>query len=393
MEQYVRVRGKRRVEAIAAAITASGGVVVRAPDPSIAPFEFEVRLPDGKHLNLICYAFTANKYAQEGRPADEHRLQVKYGSDFKRPHDIYIDPTQRRTTLFFGVHEAEDLFIAVDPAMHNPTWFSRSIEFKDHHVRGSLRTGWLGWDRERVASGRRRVLPQESFSTEALLGFTPKHFLTYASFERVATAMETGERLLLIKNIGDDLKRGGTASSIISARLDLVGPATAEHKLLTQFDLPIADLLDLIADNPRLKTAVRGGVAERHLQTVLKQMSGVTDIQKINLDGQPDFELKFRRKPLRIECKNVSPETTRGLPRVDFQKTRAGKGDPCSRYYSSDQFEVLAACIHPVTGTWDFRFFLTRNLAPHKTCGGKLADRVLVGPTWAPDLAGLYSAG
>ncbi len=390
MERYEGVRGQKRVEAIAAAIEASGGKVVRAPSPSVAPFEFEVQLPDGKQLKLVCYAFTANKYDQKGRPFDEHRLQVKYGSDFTRLHDIYIDRKRAKTTLFFGVHDDKDLFIAVDPAMHNPTWFSRSIEFKENDVEVALKSGWHGWDRDRVANGRRRVLPQESLATEALLAFTPKHFLTYALFERIATGMETGERLLLIKNIGDDLRQGGSAQSLVTTRIDLVAPTSAEHKLLTQFGLPVDQILDLIAENPRLHTAVRGGVAERHLQLVLKTMRGVTDIQKINEDGKPDFAIKFRRQPLRIECKNVSPDTTRGLPRVDFQKTRAAKGNPCSRYYSAEQFEVLAACIFPVTGSWDFKFCLTKTLPPHKKCVGKLGDRVLV-DGWAPDLPTLLT--
>jgi hypothetical protein len=390
MERYERVRGRQRVDAICAAIEASGGKIVRAPSPNVAPFEFEVRLADGKRLHLICYAFTANKYGQTGRPLDEHRLQVKYGSDFKRPHDIYIDPNRARITLFFGVHDSEDLFIAADPAMHNPTWFSRSIEFKEVDVEAALESGWHGWDRDRVSSGRRRVLPQESLATEALLAFAPKHFLTYALLERIATGMETGERLLLIKNIGDDLRQGGSAKSLVTTRIDLVAPTSAEHKLLTQFGLPIDQILDLIAENPRLHTAVRGGVAERHLQLTLQMMRGVTNIQKITEDGKPDFAIKFLRQRLRIECKNVSPDTTRGLPRVDFQKTRAAKGNPCSRYYSADQFEILAACIYPITGNWDFRFCLTKTLPPHRKCAGKLGDRVLV-DGWAPDVPTLLS--
>lgn len=390
MERYEGVHGRERVEAIAAAIEASGGQIVRTASPSVAPFEFEVLLPDGKQLKLVCYAFTANKYDQEGRPLDEHRFQVKYGSDFTRLHDIYVDPKRAKITLFFGVHDDEDLFIAVDPAMHKPTWFSRSIEFKENDVEVALKSGWHGWDRDRVATGRRRVLPQESLATEALLAFTPKHFLTYALFERIATGMETGERLLLIKNIGDDLRQGGSARKLVATRIDLVAPTSAEHKLLTQFGLPVDQILDLIAENPRLHTAVRGGVAERHLQLVLKTMRGVSDIQKINEDGKPDFAIKFLRQPLRIECKNVSPNTTRGLPRVDFQKTRAAKGNPCSRYYSADQFEVLAACIYPVTGNWDFKFCLTETLPPHKKCAGRLGDRVLV-DGWAPDLPTLLT--
>lgn len=377
------------MDAIAAAIEQSGGQIVQAPSPSVAPFEFDVRLPDGKPLSLVCYAFTANKYRQEGRPLDEHRLQVKYGSEFHRPHKIYIDPEGAKTTLFFGVHDDEDLFIAVDPALHNPTWFSSSIEFKHADVKRALKTGWYGWERDRVHRGRRRVPPQMSLTSEALLAFTPQHFLTYALFERVATGIETGERLILINDIGDDLRRGMGARSIVSTRLDLVTPASTEHKLLLQFGLSVDQLLDLVAENPRLHTAVRGGVAERHLQVVLERTPGVTAVQKINLDGQPDFAIKYRRGPLRIECKNVSPKKgPHGLPRVDFQKTRAAKGNPCSRYYAASQFEVLAACIYPVTQRWDFRFCLTTTLLPHKKCPGKLSDRVLV-DGWAEDLPSL----
>jgi hypothetical protein len=389
MDRYQGVHGRTRVEAIASAIEASGGQVTRAPSPSVAPFEFEATHSDGKLLKLVCYAFTANKYDQEGRPVDEHRMQVKYGSDFKRLHDIYIDPKRNKITLFFGVHEDNDLFVAVDPAMHHPTWFSSSIEFKEADVRRALKVGWHGWDRDRIQRGRRRVLPQESLTSEALRGFTPKHFLTYALFERIATGMETGDRLLLIKDVGDDIRSGRAARRLIETRN--VTETAAEHELLKQFGLPIDQVLDLIAENPRLKTAVRGGVAERHLQLVLERTKGLTNIRKINEDGQPDFSTKFRRDPVRIECKNVSPERTRGLPRVDFQKTRAAKGDACSRYYSASQFEVLAACIQPLTGEWDFQFTLTKTLASHKKCPDKLSDRVLVDDDWPSDLLTLLS--
>lgn len=390
MERYQNVRGRKRVEAITAAIEASGGRVLRAPSANVAPFELEVQLPDGKPLKLVCYAFTANKYGQEGRPDDEHRFQIKYGSDFTRLHDVYVDPKRRAVTLFFGVHEEENLFIAVDPAMHNPTWFSSSVEFKTKDVEAALEGGWHGWDRERVPNGRRRILPQESLATEALLAFKPEHFLTYVQFERVATGMDTGERLLLISNIGDDLRRGG-ARTVASTRLDLVAPSSVEHRLLAQFGLPVDQVLDLIAANPRLHTAVRGGVAERHLQLALEDTPGVKGLQKINRDGEPDFALTFRRLRIRIECKNVSPELTRGLPRVDFQKTRAAKGDPCSRYYAASQFEVLAACIYPTSGEWDFRFCLTSSLKEHKKCVGKLSDRVLVEDSWPEDLPTLLT--
>jgi hypothetical protein len=227
-----------------------------------------------------------------------------------------------------------------------------------------------------------------SLTSEALLAFTPEHFLTYALFERVATGIDTGERLILISDIGDDLRRGGGTQRTAATRLALVKPSSTEHKLLAQSRLTIDELLDMIVANPRLHTAVRGGVAEQHLFALLERTPGVTGLKKLSLDGQPDFSLHYRRRPLRIECKNVSPNTRNGLPRVDFQKTRAAKGDPCSRYYASSQFEVLAACIYPVTRCWEFRFHLTKTLQEHKKCPGKLADIVLV-DGWAEDLPSL----
>lgn len=86
-----------------------------------------------------------------------------------------------------------------------------------------------------------------------------------------------------------------------------------------------------------------------------------------------------------IECKNVLARTQQGLPKVDFQKTRASKADPCSRYYKPTQFQVLAACLHPITSQWDFRFAPTGTLAPHPKCVGRLASNVLV-KAWQDDL-------
>ena len=69
-------------------------------------------------------------YMQGGRPSDEHRFPVKCGSNFKRHYVTLIDPIRDKKTLFLGVYLDEGLFIGLDPAMHNPTWFSLSIEFK-----------------------------------------------------------------------------------------------------------------------------------------------------------------------------------------------------------------------------------------------------------------------
>ncbi|MGH9384339.1 MAG: hypothetical protein ACRD2N_08660, partial [Vicinamibacterales bacterium] len=129
MERYRVVRRGAIVERIQDALKRSGANVLQSADPRTAPFEFVIRTPTGETLDLVCYAFTANEYRQGGRPPDEHRFQIKYGSDFDRYHNIFIDPEGHKVTLMFGVHVERGLFIAVDPRMHTPTWFSSSVEF------------------------------------------------------------------------------------------------------------------------------------------------------------------------------------------------------------------------------------------------------------------------
>lgn len=409
MEQY-KVRGSVRSNAVCRAIEASGGTVLKRGEPNVAPFELTVKLPDGDVVDLVCYAFTANKYKQKNRPKGEHRFQVKYGSDFHRSHDLFIDPTRRKITLFFGVHDRLKLFIAADPAMHNPTWFSSSVEFKQHHLEKALDSGWYGWERHRVARGRRRVTPtlsvknpekalrleqkerreaETDLRNEVLLAFRPEQFLTYAGLERMATGLDPGERLLLIRSMLPQVKK---------ARRGYVSPKEMEHLLLKQFEISASDLLDLINENLRLRTAVRGGVAEFHLERALRSTSGIVNVIRVKEDGTPDFEVTFRGRVFRIECKNVGPDLVRGLPSVDFQKTRAAKGDPCTRYYQRSQFEVLAACIHPITKSWEFRFRATKELPlrgevsrKRKTktsqdCPDRLSEHVFVEETWDRDL-------
>jgi hypothetical protein len=89
---------------------------------------------------------------------------------------------------------------------------------------------------------------------------------------------------------------------------------------------------------------------------------------------------------LTIECKNVLRKTDReGLARLDFQRTRAAKSDPCSRYYSPKDFDVVAACLHAVTERWEFQFAPTIRLDPHAKCPGKLSSNVHLDERWSTD--------
>jgi hypothetical protein len=375
-ERYSVTRKKPILAAITEALEASGARIISAPSPKIAPFEFVIETPQGKRFDLLCYAFFANKYEQGKRPRDEHRLQVKYGSEFKREHHIFIDPTRERITLMFGVHLREKLFIAVDPAMHNPTWFSRSLEFKTPDLEAAKASGWHGWERDRSTVRRKLLIPQQSNETEILLGFTAEHFLRYIEFEKVATGFDAGERLLLLENMRD------------------WSPKTAlEHRLERLFGLKAHEILDVISGAFRLEVAVRGSVAEHHLGKHLRKVDGMSEVHSIDEDGKPDFRVIYRGAPYTVECKNVLRKLARGVPRVDFQKMRASK-TPCTRYYERQAFDVLAACLHPVTTRWEFQFCCTSKLAPHPKCEGRLSEKVIVaGDIWTPKIGALLDGG
>ena len=366
MRRYSVSRREPIVRFITAALERGGARIVSPPDPSRAPFEIAIRTPAGEDLELICYAFLANKYRQRNRPSDEHRFQVKYGSDFRGYHRLYIATSPNRVTLMFGVHLEEGLFIACDPAMHEWTRFSRSIEFKTHHVKRARASGWLAWERDRSQGRRHAPPPIEDARTEVLLAFQPERFLQYVAFEQVASGMDAGERLLLADKIGSTP----------------APPQALVHPMERELGLSAHQILDMIGGAFRLKAAVRGSAAEHHLGEYLRSVPGVTKVRAIDEDGRPDFEVVVRRRAILIECKNVLRRlTTAGLPRVDFQKTRASKKDPCSRYYKPTQFDVLAACLHPITERWEYRFASTATLPSHPRCPGHLSSQVTVSPS------------
>ena len=59
------------------------------------------------------------------------------------------------------------------------------------------------------------------------------------------------------------------------------------HDLEIEFDLLADDILDAIVERRRCLTAVRGAVAERHLQLILEDVFGSDNVVLIDRDGQP----------------------------------------------------------------------------------------------------------
>lgn len=349
----------------------AGAEILEEPGPGIAPFEYVIRTAQGERIRLIAYIFRATKYHpgdKRERPEDEHRFQIKYGSDFDSYHWLELPRPQDSSTvtLFIGVHLEAGILVGCDPVMHNPTWFSKSVEFKDEQIAFASERGWYGWERARLESGRRkRELPLLDYRTETVIAFTPENLLRYIELERVATGLDPGERLLL-------------------AEMPLGEP---RDDLEVELGLSAGEILDMIQRSFRLKVAVRGGAAQVHLQKLLETVPGVSEIVPIDEDARADFGVRYRsrRRQVQIECKNVlRSHRLAGLPLVEYQKTRASKGDPqCGRYYGFEHCDILAACLHPILERWDYRFRVSEELPPHGSCPGKVHPRIGVGgPGW-----------
>ena len=397
------------VELMVEALRASGCAILnRSPDDE-APFRLSYITPAGERQGIVAYAFYANTRATRNRPSDEWRFQLKYGARDGRHHALWQDPFGLYTTLCVGISPEEGFLVGADPVLNSPTRLFISKEFKQRHVDAILRDGWHAWERfvhaQRLQAAREADAPEdllagvddpvESFGEghEVLVGATADRFLDYVRLEREALGEDQGHRQLVAEQL---LGRGptggaGEAGAVVGVdpeRLTL-SPARL-HALEREFELDAGRILELIASAPRLKMAVRGWVAEEHLRAHLEALPEVAEVRALEADGQPDFAVRLTGadRLVRVECKNVLRHVQRdGRIRLDFMRTRASPTDPCSRYYTAGDFEVVAACLHARTERWEFAARRTAGMAPHRTCAGRLDHRVAIDEQWSPDLA------
>lgn len=371
------------LEFLFSALEDNGCRILHASDPCKAPFRISFETVDGERLGIIAYLFFANSRHTRNRPKDEHRFQVKYGPKTGEVHELWQDPYGLYTTLFLGINPERGFFVAADPVLHSPTRFFISVEFKEEHVAAILERGWYAWERQkRSNNGLEEPI-------EVMVGGMREHFLSYVRFERAAKGLEAGHRGLLADKVVE-LERLPIKSR--QARVDASAPdAIGLHQLASEFHLTETEILDLIESAPRLKMAVRGWVAEAHLVRQLSKIPAITECTPIEEDGRPDVRLTLHgSRPIYIECKNVLRRPyADGSYRIDFQRTRAAKSDPCSRYYAPTEFEVVAACLHPQTEQWDFSYALARDLDPHDRCPGKLSNRARLDQRWESDVVGV----
>lgn len=369
-------------------LRSAGCRILTSSGPAQAPFIITFETASGERMGIVAYAFLANEAPTKNkRPTDERSFQIKYGPDTKQLHEVWQDPLGLYTTLFLGIDTQEGFFVAVDPEIHNPTRFFIRLEFKQRDADAILRDGWFAW--ERASRGRKDLTPGERlFSFETMVGGTQEHFLDLIRFERAAQGLSPGDRHLLAER----QQLFSTTPASLTSDVD-IGDAML-HPLVTEFELAPDQILGLIASARRLKMAVRGWVAEEKLRETLAKTPGVTWCERLDEEGGADLKVRWKdRAPLLVECKNVLRKTTaQGLAKIDFQRTRASKSDPCSRYYAPNDFNVVAGCLHAVSETWEFRYADPWTLATRASCPGKLDNRVIIDERWTMHAGDAFEA-
>lgn len=352
------------------AVGAAGGTVLYASEAVRAPVYLGVEFGD-ERVGVLCYPFRATQRLIQNRPADEHRLQIRYGAEstWKRAHPLAFDVAGVDATVVLGLHLDAGIILGLDPLLYDPLPMGISIEFKDADVKATTRRGWHAWERIN-RRGSRRSSPRAEDGMETVIGFTPENFARYVRFERAAADLGLDPVLRY---------RAATKAPIPRRK------AGTQHALEETFHLSSAELLELISKRKRLTVAVRGGVAEHHLVKALRRDRNVVSVHEVDADGPPDVEVRLRGgRRIRVECKNGN-QYANGDGRVEVQKTRASKGDPASRFYRRDQFDVLAVCMWSARGP-RFVYRNIRDLATHAGHSDRLAVMHRIDASWASRL-------
>ncbi len=324
---------------------------------------------------MLVYPYRLTKRVTKSRPADELRAELRNGGEAQwaeRP--LGRDIAGVDATVILLVDLQNDMIFGIDAQLYDPIPLGISAYVKDAQVNEVRATGWYVWEKE-VRPGQRRDARSPS-NLETIVGFRPDRIIDYVRLERRAALL------------GLDTPLRFAAAALIGAGN---GGEPVRHVLEQEFDLSSQQILDVIRNAKRLSVAVRGGVAEIHLETLLNASSDVARVVPIDEDGRHDFDVTLTTGEFfRVECKNASPKQyANGDYKVELQKTRDPKGEPGGRLYSADAFDVTAACLFSATGRWEFRFALTASLPRDEHHPDKLAAMQHVDSNWAMRLSDL----
>jgi hypothetical protein len=371
-----RVAGRADVhEFILSSVEQSGCRVLFATSSKKVPVYVGLLEPSGRRVGMMIYPFRMTRRIIHNRPSDEVRGQLRYGSEeswHTDDHFVAFDAAGVDTTLLLGVYLEGNMFVGLDPTLYDPLPLGISVYAKDRQVDAVNEQSWTVWERTN-RPGERRAAPRAAEGLETLVGFAPRRLLDYARFERGAS------------DLGLDPPLRYTAATDASAESRLErATKNAIHSLESSFDLSAHAILDIIHTRMRLEVAVKGGVAEYHLEQKLRADPAIAAVDRLDKDSQPDFRIRLvDGRTALVECKNVSPEPyANGDFKVEVQKTRATRDDPAGRLYRPDQFDVVAACLYSPTRRWEFRFIRTAQLERHRTHVDRLAATHRVDERW-----------
>ena len=378
--EIYRVQGRTDLhDFLVHAVEASGGRVLYASDPGRAPVYLGVQLDSDERIGMLVYPFRITRNTIRNRPSDEVRGQLRYGSEdsWKREHPVGRDVAGVDVTTIIGIDLADGVLLGLDANLWNPLPMGISFYAKDAEMQQAKDSGWHVWEKVN-RGGTKRAAARSPMNLETVVAFTPDRLIDYARLERRATSLRLDPPLRF-------------AAATAMADRALPEEPQRRHVLEEQFALSSEQILDIIGGRNRLSVAVRGGVAEYHLERQLTGAPGIASVQRLDVDAMHDFDVTLDDGTLlRVECKNASPKTSAsGAFKVEVQKTRTSKGDPASRFYAVDGFDVVAACLFSPTGQWEFRFGRTADMARHKDFPDRLAPIQTIADDWTDTLPAL----
>lgn len=378
--EVYRVQGRSDLHAfLLDAVRASGGRVLYASDPHRAPVYLGVQLDSDERIGMLVYPFRVTRNSIKNRPDDEVRGQLRYGAEesWKREHPVGRDVAGVDVTMILGVDLADGVILGLDANLWDPLPMGISFYAKDAEIQQAKASGWHVWEKINRA-GTKRSEPRSPTSLETVVAFTPDRLIDYARLERRATSLRLDPPLRYSAAVG-------------LADKTAVDELPRRHVLEEQFALTSEQILDIIGGRNRLSVAVRGGVAEYHLEHLLETSPDIAAVERLDVDAMHDFNVTLSDgRLMRVECKNASPKTSAsGDFKVEVQKTRVSKGDPASRFYPIDGFDVVAACLFSPTGRWEFRYGLTSRMTRHKDFPDRLSAIQTITDDWAASLTDL----
>lgn len=380
--EVYRVQGRLDLhEFLVDAVSASGGRLLYASSPQRAPVYLGVQLDSDERLGMLVYPFRITRNKIMNRPVDEARGQLRYGAEesWERHHPVGRDIAGVDVTMILGLDLAEGVLLGLDANLWDPLPMGISFYAKAAEIEQAKLTSWHVWEKINRA-GTKRAEARSPSNLETVVAFTPDRLLDYARLERRCTSLRLDPPLRF------------AAATDMAAR-PLPDEPQRRHVLEKQFDMTSAEILDIIGGRNRLSVAVRGGVAEYHLERQLAEADGIAKVERLDVDAMHDFNVTLSSgETMRVECKNASPRiSASGAYRVEVQKTRASKGDPASRFYHVDAFDVVAACLFSPTGRWEFRFGRTSNMTIHKDFPDRLTPIQLITSAWTKSLPALLA--